>query len=147
MLKSDLSRLCCLAGKVQPIAQVVFPLAAAPAALRQLAAAKHIGKVVVEVVSGKWQARDTTQRGTWIVTGGLGGLGSLSSQWLAGQGLWHLALLGRTGCVMHSCSADQLALVKPADERLPLLKTTCQEAGSNDILHIDIIPENIYSRN
>ena len=33
--------------------------------------------------------------GTYLITGGLGGLGILMAQWLVGQGVRHLALIGR----------------------------------------------------
>ena len=88
------------AGAIRPIPQVIFPLSAAPAALRQLAAAKHIGKVVVEVGGAEDQRkseRKATEAGRWVITGGLGGLGSLSSHWLATRGMQTLILLGRSG--------------------------------------------------
>ena len=91
--------LCTIAGAVKPIPQVIFTLGAAPAALRQLAAAKHIGKVVVQVgpVGQNTAHKAAAERGRWIVTGGLGGLGSLSSHWLVTQGIRHFILLGRSG--------------------------------------------------
>lgn len=89
----------CSIGTLQPIPQTTFPLAEAPAALRQLAAAKHIGKVVVRVGHARHaDAHPAPEgQGRWIVTGGLGGLGSLSSHWLVTQGMQRLALLGRSG--------------------------------------------------
>ena len=73
------------AGLIKPLPAAVFPIEEAPDALRQLSAAKHIGKVVVEV-SGQLPVRDCA-RGRWIVSGGLGALGTLSVQWLASQGM------------------------------------------------------------
>ena len=35
-------------GTIKPLPPIVYSLVAAPAALRQLSAAKHIGKIVVE---------------------------------------------------------------------------------------------------
>ena len=63
---------------------MIFPIEEAPDALRQLSAAKHIGKVVVEVPGQLPAPRDA--QGRWIVSGGLGALGTLSVQWLASQG-------------------------------------------------------------
>ena len=79
---------------------MTWRLSEAPAALRQLAAAKHIGKVVVQVAGQQGLAADRARKalsGRWMVTGGLGGLGSLAGQWLAGRGACELVLLGRTG--------------------------------------------------
>ena len=73
------------AGLIRPLPAVVFPIEEAPDALRQLSAAKHIGKVVVEV-PGLLPAPRGAQ-GRWIVSGGLGALGTLSVQWLASQGV------------------------------------------------------------
>ena len=36
-------------------------------------------------------------QGRWLVSGGLGGLGSLAGQYLASQGARDLVLLGRSG--------------------------------------------------
>jgi hypothetical protein len=35
--------------------------------------------------------------GAWLITGGLGALGTIAAKWLAGQGKKNLHLLGRTG--------------------------------------------------
>ena len=73
------------AGLIKPLPADVFPIEEATDALRQLSAAKHIGKVVVEV-SGQLPTCKGAQ-GRWIVSGGLGALGTLSVQWLASQGM------------------------------------------------------------
>ncbi len=77
--------LCRHAGLIRPLPAVVFPIEEAPDALRQLSAAKHIGKVVVEVLRQLPALKDA--QGRWVVSGGLGALGSLSVQWLASQGM------------------------------------------------------------
>lgn len=77
--------ICGHAGLIRPLPAVVFPIEEAPDALRQLSAAKHIGKVVVEVPGLLPAPRET--QGRWIVSGGLGALGTLSVQWLASQGM------------------------------------------------------------
>ena len=73
------------AGQIQPLPAVVFPIQEAPNALRQLSAAKHIGKVVVRVPSDLPTPEQAP--GRWIISGGLGALGSLSVQWLVRQGM------------------------------------------------------------
>ena len=72
------------AGQIKPLPAVVFPIKEAPDALRQLSAAKHIGKVVIQVPSQLPAPEEAP--GRWIISGGLGALGTLSVQWLASQG-------------------------------------------------------------
>ena len=74
-----------LTGLIKPLPAVVFPLQEAADALRQLSAAKHIGKVVVRVPC-QLPAPEEAPAGSWIISGGLGALGSMSVQWLASQG-------------------------------------------------------------
>jgi NAD(P)-dependent dehydrogenase (short-subunit alcohol dehydrogenase family)/acyl carrier protein len=59
-----------------------------------MAQAKHIGKVMVR----GWSERRAGVRGegTYVVTGGLGGLGLGVAEWLAGRGAKHLVLVGRS---------------------------------------------------
>ncbi|MDZ7269348.1 MAG: SDR family NAD(P)-dependent oxidoreductase [candidate division KSB1 bacterium] len=94
-------------GELQPLPHTTFALAEAAAAFRYMAQAKHIGKVVVtqQGAGGKGHgARGTRQeagiqvRGdaTYLITGGLRGLGLLTAEWLVERGCRHLALLGRS---------------------------------------------------
>ncbi len=85
------------AGQIKPLPAVVFPIEEAPDALRQLSGAKHIGKVVVQVPNQLPAPKEAP--GRWIISGGLGALGTLSVQWLASQGnmsylciVYHLAI-------------------------------------------------------
>lgn len=45
--------------------------------MRQLAAAKHVGKIVLQPPESRVPAQ-TGSRGRWIVTGGMGALGALA---------------------------------------------------------------------
>jgi len=84
-IKTIFSRvLCDFAGQIKPLPAVVFPIEEAPDALRQLSGAKHIGKVVVQVPNQLPAPKEAP--GRWIISGGLGALGTLSVQWLASQG-------------------------------------------------------------
>jgi len=74
-----------------------FPFENAPDAFRYMAQAKHIGRVVFR---HRVDPRKVTQAvrddATYLVTGGLKGLGLLAGQWLAGEGARHLLLAGRS---------------------------------------------------
>ena len=90
-------------GVLPPLPQRVFPLSRAGEALWEMARGQHIGKFVVEVaeasppviaVSGECRLRAD---GSYLVTGGLGGLGLSLGRWMAKHGAGHLVLLGRGG--------------------------------------------------
>ncbi|MCK6562451.1 SDR family NAD(P)-dependent oxidoreductase [candidate division KSB1 bacterium] len=102
------------AGELQPLPHTDFALEQAASAFRYMAQAKHIGKVVVtqQAVRGKEQGaggrgqESTGKRqgasiqlqadATYLITGGLRGLGLLTAEWLVERGCRHLALLGRS---------------------------------------------------
>ncbi|MCY3867998.1 MAG: SDR family NAD(P)-dependent oxidoreductase [Gemmatimonadetes bacterium] len=70
-----------------------WPLAEAGAALSFMRAARHIGKIVVTtppILKGKLR-----QDRTYLVTGGLGGIGCAVADWLADRGAGAIALNGR----------------------------------------------------
>ncbi len=63
---------------------------------------------------------------TYLVTGGLGGLGLTVARWLVDRGARHLALLGRTGNDTGTASAD-LASLREAGASLVILKADCSQ--------------------
>lgn len=83
-------------GSLRPLPLDVFPVEQAVDAFRYMAQAKHIGKVIVS------QGRPNIWDGvihpdaTYLITGGLRGLGLLVAQWLVERGARHLALMGRS---------------------------------------------------
>ena len=86
-------------GSLHPLPVEVFELEHAGGAMRHMAQAKHIGKIVVRVSAdtqlGKTAAPPFSAEGTYLITGGLGGLGLETARWLARSGACHLALSGR----------------------------------------------------
>lgn len=81
-------------GELPPLPLRAFRLEDAPAAFRYMAQARHIGKVVVTQAAGG--APPVRADASYLVTGGLGGLGLLTARWLAERGARHLALMGRS---------------------------------------------------
>lgn len=82
-----------------PVQEV--PLGEAGEAFRTLAAARHVGKIVLEMAPVP-AAPDPVhvpvpREGTVVVTGGLSGFGAQAARWLAAQGARRLALVGRRG--------------------------------------------------
>ncbi len=103
-------------GEILPIPHKAFSLEEAGNAFRYMAQAKHIGKVVVlqkVESSGSWLVdRESTDHdspatihnpratslkhdATYLITGGMSGLGLLTAQWLVERGARHLVLMGR----------------------------------------------------
>ncbi|MGH7754395.1 MAG: SDR family NAD(P)-dependent oxidoreductase, partial [Gemmatimonadales bacterium] len=91
-------------GTFKPLPLRVFPVSQAAEAFRYLAQAKHIGKVVIsleEPEAAVMPALDDRSLvrpdGTYLITGGFGGLGLAVAKWMAEQGARHLVLMGRSG--------------------------------------------------
>ena len=100
-------------GRLQAPPRREFPLADAVAGFRFMAQAKHIGKVVLTMpavpnaasnagitANATGATRDSKPieiRGdaTYLITGGLGGLGRRIAEWLVDRGARHLVLVGR----------------------------------------------------
>ena len=79
-------------GELQPLPQRAFPIEQAPAAFRYMAQAKHIGKIVIVPPQTDVIVRSDA---TYLITGGLGGLGLITARWLVERGAQHLVLMGR----------------------------------------------------
>ncbi|MFE1765226.1 SDR family NAD(P)-dependent oxidoreductase [Streptomyces angustmyceticus] len=90
-------------GRLKPLHCTEFPLAEATTAFRTMAAADHIGKLVL-TVPGEGEAPavlpemdlPVEEGGAYIVTGGLRGLGLATAKWLAAHGAGHVVLNGRS---------------------------------------------------
>ncbi|MBY0277005.1 acyltransferase domain-containing protein, partial [Candidatus Binatia bacterium] len=88
-------------GALEPLPVTCFPISRAEEAFRHMAKAQHIGKIVLEVdddvliepiaALASMFAADAT----YLITGGLGGLGLALAQWLHEEGARHLVLVGR----------------------------------------------------
>jgi NADPH:quinone reductase-like Zn-dependent oxidoreductase/acyl carrier protein len=90
--------------ELEPLPFETFPISRAVDAFRHMAQAKHIGKVIVSLDEGEIRVVPKAEEpvtlgpdGTYLVTGGLGGLGLTVARWLVEQGAQHLVLLGRSG--------------------------------------------------
>jgi myxalamid-type polyketide synthase MxaB len=87
-------------GVFKPLPRRVFPIQQAVSAFRTMAQAQHIGKIVVShqtwlPESSQTAATNMNKEGTYLITGGLGGLGLKLARWLGAQGARHLVLLAR----------------------------------------------------
>ena len=82
------------AGTLAPLPLRVFSEEHAARAFRFMAQARHAGKIVVSQAGSPMRVR---RDATYLVTGGLSGLGLLTARWLAERGAARLVLIGRRG--------------------------------------------------
>jgi NADPH:quinone reductase-like Zn-dependent oxidoreductase/acyl carrier protein len=93
------------AGSFSPLPHEAFPIARAADAFHQMAQARHIGKIVLsledraglQIAAASAHASRIHSSATYLITGGLGGLGLSVASWMIGQGARHLVLVGRSG--------------------------------------------------
>ncbi|KMW70467.1 type I polyketide synthase, partial [Limnoraphis robusta] len=79
--------------ELQPLPHKIFNIKNAPAAFRYMQQAKHIGKIVI--TNSTQENRKDFSEGTYLITGGLGGLGLLVARWLVEKGAKNIVLLSR----------------------------------------------------
>jgi len=104
-------------GSFCPLPQIMHSMSSTDSALRQMSQARHVGKIVITAAKSTQQISNPS--GDWLITGGLGSLGSLTADWLINQGHQALTLIGRTG----KASSDAQSFVK-------LLSGSCNAAVS-----------------
>jgi NADPH:quinone reductase-like Zn-dependent oxidoreductase/NADP-dependent 3-hydroxy acid dehydrogenase YdfG len=84
------------AGEIRPLPTTIFPLEKAADAFRFMAQARHTGKIVLtQDVEAAPQDITIRADATYLITGGLSGLGLLAARDLVQQGARHLLLMGR----------------------------------------------------
>ncbi|TVP47770.1 MAG: SDR family NAD(P)-dependent oxidoreductase [Gemmatimonadales bacterium] len=81
-------------GEIAPLPFRTFPLARAADAFRHMAQAGHTGKIVITHPARSVE-EGLRPDATYLVTGGLGGLGLLVARWMAERGARFLVLVSR----------------------------------------------------
>ncbi|MGE7387817.1 SDR family NAD(P)-dependent oxidoreductase [Streptomyces sp. NPDC004126] len=109
-------------GRLAPPTVRVLPAEDAGEAFSLLARSGHTGKVVLDFPRPASPAADPAPPGpnlrpdaSYLVTGGLGGLGGLVARWLADRGARHLILTGRTHLASLPDDAPALGLLRELD--------------------------------
>ena len=92
-------------GLLKPLAQTVFPIEEAVQALRMMQQAKHIGKIVLTLSNENQPisqlpipapiSSQLSSQSSYLVTGGLGGLGLVITRWLVERGARQIILVSR----------------------------------------------------
>ena len=106
-------------GVLHPLPFAAFEAEHVVDAFRHMQQSRHIGKVVVTYRRGIPHAFRAPPRrtplqlrgdATYLVTGGLGGFGLRTAQWLVSKGARHLVLLSRSGPVSGEAQAAVAAM-------------------------------------
>ncbi|WP_405764136.1 SDR family NAD(P)-dependent oxidoreductase [Streptomyces sp. NBC_00080] len=91
-------------GVYRPLPHQCYPTPQIAEALSALRHSRHMGKVVVTFSPGSPvhveegdSVKPLAEEGTYLITGGLSGLGAATARHLAARGARHLALVGRRG--------------------------------------------------
>jgi acyl transferase domain-containing protein/NADPH:quinone reductase-like Zn-dependent oxidoreductase/SAM-dependent methyltransferase/acyl carrier protein len=91
-------------GELRPLPYRVFPIHRVADAFRCMQQSRHIGKLVVSLAQQEVAIRNGARnsvrfRGdaSYLITGGLGGVGLALAEWMAANGARHLVLAGRRG--------------------------------------------------
>ena len=80
-------------GELTPLRHTIWPMAETSAAMGYMRAARHIGKIVL--TTPPLGAGGLRRDKTYLVTGGLGGIGVELAEWLADRGAGTVVLNGR----------------------------------------------------
>lgn len=137
-------------GLFKPLPLRAFPMQSVREAFRFMAQAKHIGKIVVTQVETPLIRDDAT----YLVTGGLGGLGLVTARWLTERGAKHIALVSRKEPTDEVCKTldelrsqgteivtlqgdvarpdDTQRLFQTIEQKMPALRGVFHEAGVLD---------------
>ncbi|GAB3733608.1 type I polyketide synthase [Amycolatopsis oliviviridis] len=103
---------------IVPLPCTEFPAGEVDEAFRRMARPEHHGKVVirmagepVRVPAATLPDRPIRDDATYVITGGLGGLGRTVARWLADHGARYLVLAGRNGITSSAAAQDVADLV------------------------------------
>ena len=124
-------------NKLAPIPVRTFPVSRAADALRYMAEARQIGKVVLDMrdpVARSMVKQVPSTRplqfpadGTYLVTGGFTGFGLATAKWLVAHGVRHLALVSRSGANSLEAQQQVLELESAGARVLPLAADVSDE--------------------
>lgn len=138
------------AGVLKPLPQRLYPIEQAEDAFRYMGQGHHVGKIVIT----QHAAPQVRPDASYLVTGGLTGLGLVTARWLAAEGARHLVLMGRrapsaeaqaaigelekAGVAVHVVQADVAdaaqvsGLIASLPGRMPRLRGVVHAAGVVD---------------
>lgn len=107
----------------EPLSDRVFRADRVRSAFRYMAAAKHIGKIVIAFPPNRVRSD-----GTYLIAGGLGGLGLTVAEWMANRGAKTLFLLGRNP--IRDRQKSRIAALEKAGVKVILAQTDIGDRAS-----------------
>ncbi len=117
-----------------PIRSMVYPLADVAQAFRDMAQARHIGKIVVSMDDeSAWIERDFQDASvirpdaTYLITGGLGGFGLVVAEWMVKAGARQVVLVSRSGLVEHSATGTAVEAMRASGADIVVAKADVAE--------------------
>ncbi|GIF78216.1 type I polyketide synthase [Asanoa siamensis] len=125
-------------GSLPPLPVRSYPLTSATEAMRTMAAAAHQGKLVLTVPgSGTLRAArpdgpPVRSDGSYVITGGLTGVGLAAASWLASRGAGHLVLNGRRAPSPEAAAA--IAALRAGGTRVTVIRGDVAEPGTAQAL-------------
>ena len=122
-------------GELRPLPHTRWPLAEAGTALDHMRAARHLGKIVL-TPSALATGRLRGDR-SYLVTGGLGGIGLEVARWLAGAGAGAIVLNGRREPRARAVAAVEALRERGADVRVEVADVTDGDALEAMLARID----------
>ena len=122
-------------GELTPLPHTVWPLSEIQSAMDVMRAARHIGKNVIRM---PLLARDNLRHDrTYLVTGGMGGIGCAVARWLAENGAGAIVLNGRRKPDPAAEEVIRELRESGADIRVELADVTDSEAIDGMLARID----------
>ena len=122
-------------GDLKPLAHTRWPIAEVGAAMEFMRSARHIGKNVLAMppMAGGRLRPDRT----YLVTGGLGGIGIIVAEWLADHGAGVIVLNGRRPPDPAASEAIEALRLRGADVRVELTDVTDPAAIDAMLARVD----------
>ncbi len=124
-----------VAGELQPPVHSLWPMSEATAAMEFMQSARHVGKNVLAVppLARGWLRSDRT----YLVTGGLGGIGQAVAGWLAERGAATIVLNGRRAPDPDAVEAIDSLRQRGVDVRVELADVTDAAAMDRMLARMD----------
>ncbi|MGR9105452.1 MAG: amino acid adenylation domain-containing protein [Gammaproteobacteria bacterium] len=129
-------------GELQPLPCRAFPMRSALEAFRCMQRARHFGKIVLTLPTLPLDEDGTLihSDGSYLVTGGLGGIGSHVARWLVAQGARQLVLAGRHGADAPEAEALLNDLRQQGATVLPVQADVGQAAEAEKLIEYCPLP-------
>ncbi len=128
-------------GLLQPPPLQLFPMEEVISAFRYMQQAKHIGKIVVTQTTQQFDANTEKplsfrSDATYLITGGMGGMGLLVARWMISKGAKHLVLVGRR-------SPDEAAREKLTELEMAGASVVVEQVDVSEVTELARVLHNI----